>query len=428
MSKNANWFDLDNAAKMIPSTMIGSDTRVFRITCELKEEVDPVVLQEALDHTLREFPHFNSRLKKGMFWHYLERSKERPLVEPETKVPLAAIYSPGSRNIMFRVLYFRKRFHLEVFHALADGTGGFMFMEHLILHYISLKHQLEIPLEVEDPATVSQRMADAFSFFYRRDGKKRVKVPMPRWAFHLKGERYPDQRLQLIEAIVSSKDFLRLARQYHTTVGVLAVSLLIEAIVKEVPVRKKNLPVVLQIPVNLRNYFPHNTTRNFFGVMEVAYLPVRYDGTLESILEPTARSFSLQLDKAELEKTMNSYTSVERNWAARMVPLLLKEWGIHGLYYLHQWGLTSSVSNLGRIRLPEEAERYIENISCFMASRDMQICFCTYQEKMTFGCVSAFRRNQVLTNLFRRMGELGLDVTIISSDYEKEEGPAHAEM
>ena len=37
----SKWYQLDNAAKIVPSTTGGADTRVFRITCELKEDVDP---------------------------------------------------------------------------------------------------------------------------------------------------------------------------------------------------------------------------------------------------------------------------------------------------------------------------------------------------------------------------------------------------
>ena len=63
MAKNDKWYELDNAAKIVPSTTVGADTRVFRITCELNEEVQPDILQRALDKSIREFPHFQCVLK-----------------------------------------------------------------------------------------------------------------------------------------------------------------------------------------------------------------------------------------------------------------------------------------------------------------------------------------------------------------------------
>ncbi len=52
MENKANWYRLDNAAKIVPSTAKGANTRVFRITCELKEDVSKDILQRALDETI----------------------------------------------------------------------------------------------------------------------------------------------------------------------------------------------------------------------------------------------------------------------------------------------------------------------------------------------------------------------------------------
>ena len=80
MERNSKWYQLDNAAKIIPSTAKGGNTRVFRITCELKEEVVPQILQEALDQTIMDFPHFNCVLRTGLFWYYLVARNMRALV------------------------------------------------------------------------------------------------------------------------------------------------------------------------------------------------------------------------------------------------------------------------------------------------------------------------------------------------------------
>ena len=43
------WWTLDNAAKIFPSTGSAHDSKVFRFVCELREPVDPQLLQNALD-------------------------------------------------------------------------------------------------------------------------------------------------------------------------------------------------------------------------------------------------------------------------------------------------------------------------------------------------------------------------------------------
>ena len=69
--KRAYWRNLDNAAKLFSAASSPKDTRVFRFYCILKEEVEKVLLQRALDQTIEKYPVFLSVMRKGLFWHYL---------------------------------------------------------------------------------------------------------------------------------------------------------------------------------------------------------------------------------------------------------------------------------------------------------------------------------------------------------------------
>ena len=89
-------------------------------------------------------------------------------------------------------------------------------------------------------------------------------------------------------------------------------------------VRDRKYPIVLSVPVNLRNYFPSDTARNFFGVINVVYDPALYDGTLESIIPVVRESFDKQLKQDQVELTMNSYAALEHNIAIKVVPLFIK--------------------------------------------------------------------------------------------------------
>ena len=73
--KRAYWRNLDNAAKLFSATSSLKDTRVFRFYCILKEEIDPELLQEALNRTVKRYPVFLSVMRKGLFWHYLEKRR-----------------------------------------------------------------------------------------------------------------------------------------------------------------------------------------------------------------------------------------------------------------------------------------------------------------------------------------------------------------
>ena len=88
--------------------------------------------------------------------------------------------------------------------------------------------------------------------------------------------------------------------------------------------RDKKLPIVLSVPVNLRNYFKSDTARNFFGVINVAFYPEQYDGTLESILKVVQASFKRQLTQDQVSLSMHDYARLEHNIAIRPVPLFIK--------------------------------------------------------------------------------------------------------
>lgn len=77
------WYRLDNIGKFYSSQAGRSSQTVFRYSADLADDIDPDILQHALDHAIAQFPSFNVHLLNGMFWHYLEQSDGRPLVEPE---------------------------------------------------------------------------------------------------------------------------------------------------------------------------------------------------------------------------------------------------------------------------------------------------------------------------------------------------------
>ena len=168
----AKWYELDNAAKIVPSTAKGADTRVFRITCELKEDVDGALLQQALDRTVPDFPHFASVLRKGLFWYYLDSSNIRAVVQPENKPPCSAIYFDGRRRLLYRVNYYRRRINLEMFHVLTDGTGAFAFLRAILCNYLMLAHGIEIEEEEsQDLSSVKEKEDDAFNRYYQKETK-----------------------------------------------------------------------------------------------------------------------------------------------------------------------------------------------------------------------------------------------------------------
>lgn len=123
-ARRRHWVRLDNASNIFPAARSDVDPKVFRMSAELDHEVDPALLQDALEETFARFPLYHAVLRRGVFWYYLQDSDLHPQVEPETEHSCAPLYQADRRTLLFRVLHHRRRLSLEVFHALSDGTGA----------------------------------------------------------------------------------------------------------------------------------------------------------------------------------------------------------------------------------------------------------------------------------------------------------------
>ena len=77
------WVRLDNAAKIYPAARRRNWSNVYRQSVTLSENVDKAVLQSALDVTAKRFPSIAARLRRGLFWFYLQQVDEAPKIRHE---------------------------------------------------------------------------------------------------------------------------------------------------------------------------------------------------------------------------------------------------------------------------------------------------------------------------------------------------------
>ena len=144
---NRPWLRLDNAALIFPAVRNSRWVNTFRLSADLKDPVDPGVLQQAVEDLMPRFPSFYLRLGTGLFWYFLEEVKEVPKVRPEYAYPLTHMSVKEQRRCCFRVLYHEKRVAVEFFHVLTDGSGALIFFKNLLAQYIWLRYGEASPLE-----------------------------------------------------------------------------------------------------------------------------------------------------------------------------------------------------------------------------------------------------------------------------------------
>lgn len=419
--KNLQWSRLDNAAKIFPSTSTSRDSKVFRFACQLKEEIEPEILQHALDRTMAQFPFYRSILKKGLFWYYFEDSAQHPVVEAESTPLCAPLYNGDAKNLLFRVMYYQERISLEVYHALSDGTGALNFLQVLVYYYLLEKHGEELgetPPALDYDASKNQKQDDSFSKYFEKMGK--VQQTKALAAYRLKGPRFPENRIGVIEGVMSVKALLGQAHAYHTTLTVFLTAVMILAIHEEMSLLDQRKPVVITIPVNLRNYFPSVSARNFFGVINVGYDFRQRNGQLEDIIEYVNSCFQKWLNKERLGERMNQLCALEHSLPMKLVPLVLKDPVLRIANWAAEREITAALSNVGRVSMPKELIPFIDSFDVFTATNRLQACMCSFQDRFTISFTSPFLSTDVQRAFFRFMTSLGIEVEISSSPFQDE--------
>ena len=104
--KKLRWVRLDNAAKIYPAARRRNWSNVYRQSVTLKEDVDREVLQSALAVTVKRFPSIAARLRKGMFWYYLQQVETAPEIREEYSYPLVYMSNQEMQKCAFRVIVY----------------------------------------------------------------------------------------------------------------------------------------------------------------------------------------------------------------------------------------------------------------------------------------------------------------------------------
>ena len=82
-SNNLRWVRLDNAAKIYPASRNSEWSSIYRISVTLKEDIDVPLLKSALEVTIKRFPTIAARLRRGLFWYYLQQIPSAPELSRE---------------------------------------------------------------------------------------------------------------------------------------------------------------------------------------------------------------------------------------------------------------------------------------------------------------------------------------------------------
>ena len=417
-NRDIRWEKLDNTAHLFPVIAGENMSSVYRISVTLKEEIDPAVLQQALNMVLPRFHGFDLRLRRGFFWHYFEENgKAAPRVQEEHSFPCRYIHANRNHSYLFRVTYYRRRINLEVFHVLTDGMGGLNFLRELCFQYLRLKHaELQEQLGDGLSADTSLNREDSFIKHYRQKAKKGYQS---RRAYLIRGEALPAGELGVMHVYLKLPQLKALCRSRGLTINEYLTACFIWSVYTECLNRgPSKKPIRVAVPVNLRPYFDSITSKNFFVVVSVEFEPKHGGHSFDEICAAVKESLKAQLNREHLEKLMSYNVANEKNLFARLVPLPLKHIAMRHVYSGSALANTTTLTNIGGITVAEEYRDYIEAFHAFLPSskgQHIRSTVCSFGEKLTFTFSSTLLDCSVQRGFVRRLSADGLEVQLESN-------------
>lgn len=424
---NARWYKLDNAAKIYPVVYSKTNSGTFIVAANLYEPVIPKLLQDAINKLLPRFPMFRVKLKKGLFWYYLNYNYKPFIIKPATDDFCGHIRN--NNDYLFEVLYRNNTITLHIFHSLTDGTGAITFLKSIVYKYLNLKGYQLTPdnlIITEQSVPTGAELEDSYLKYYNKSNRKTEKE---RLAFQIKGEPLNFGGTGAILGWLKTSQLHDLAKTNNATITAYLTAVIIYSIYQtqikgRTFIKESTRPVKVLVPVNLRIRMFSLTLRNFAGFIKVGMQLNRENITFEEILQTVKNQLTEQINTAAYSKYANSYVYFEKNFFLRICPLVLKNLIIKLAYHFIGNRLnTVQFSNLGVISFPESVQPYIKSIQCALGASKTSLlnCMaCSYLDEFNITFSRFIAEKDIERECFRFLTTNNLNITIESNYMEQQ--------
>ena len=422
-TKHLEWIKPDNTANFCTMVTTKKFAHIFRLSVELEEEIDPVILDSALQVTLKRIPAFALKLRYGLFWNYMELAKDKPEIEEDVRNPMVRGSWKLNKHFLFRVRYYGKRISLEVFHALADGTGGMTFLMTLTAEYLRQKYGYEIeesPLILHpDEEPKPEEYEDSYSKVAR---KQKFKRKNPK-AYQAKGTKEREGYLNLVTGRMPVDIVKAKAKDHNCTVTVFLTAVLIDAFQdvqeRERSRKKRQLPIVINIPVDLRRFYPSKTVSNFFANVNVGLERALGHYSFGEIVEQVKHGMALNITEKKLNNLIAGNIASYQYKVYKVIPMFIKKpFVILGNYMGGEIKATCTMSNLGNIVLPKKFSGYVKDVQGIPGKNFGRVTSCisiSYKDTLSVSFTRKIKEAEIERLFYTKLVEMGIPVEIESN-------------
>lgn len=419
----STWTKLDNAALIYPATMSTRWTALFRLSATLSETIDVDILEIAQKKTLQRIPLYASKLRRGIFWFYLEQTDDLPPVEADVANPCVRMRFVRSKGFCLRTRYYQNRIAVEFFHVLTDGTGGLVFLQTLVAEYLRLKYGTQIPRgdKILDCAETArpEETEDSFARYSGRVTQSRKEVK----AYHINGQEAHNGFVHITSGCIHASDLLAKAREKNVSITEYLTANLILSIDEIQRARVRNphryQPVKVNVPINLRGMFPSKTLRNFANYVNPGIDPRLGEYTFDETLRIVHHWMAMEATKKLLNTRITTNVRSEQNLFVRLMPLFVKNIMLKAIYAQVGDALSSStLSNLGVTTLPEEMAPFVQRMDVIIGplhQNRVSAAMLTYAGQLRISFTRTITDPVLERVFFTRLVKLGIPVLIESN-------------
>lgn len=410
------WYPLDNSAKIYPISMNHGQMSVFRLSAILKKEIVPEILQMALTFTIKRFPSFATTVKKGFFWHYLDTTKIRFNIEEDNGLPCQPINIASNSSKTFRVMYYDKRISVEFFHILTDGTGGMVFLKTLIHTYLDL---LGVTSEIDsnmfdiNEVSTPENTSNAFQNVPKSENSSGF---MDSPALQMSGAISRHKPHQVLHFTMDASKLKSVSKSYNSTITTYLLSQMFLAMFYATDEETGDLSI--QVPVNMRKFFPTSTVRNFAMYCGVR-LQITDVTTIESMVPTITKQLADKANQESMSEMMTSSATMVKS--LRFIPMFIKQPIARIIYgFLGDKIFSNTLSNLGVVQMPEPLVSHIEKFDFSLGPTITNRAACaavTYNNKTVFSITKITNDPSFEERLLHNLKKDGIDVEV-EGNYE----------
>ena len=364
------WYKLDNAGTLYSALQKENYSAIYRFSAVLTQSVDPFLLQQAVNAVMPRFPGFSVRIRRGLFWYYLEdNTAPGPFVKPDVADPCQPVRFHEDNGWLVRFYYYENRISLEVFHALADGAGALVLFRTLLAEYLR-QTGVAVPagrgiLDLQEPPR-REELEDAYA---RYAGTVARKANLVKRSFRNEGTPEPFYTFHVTMGFVPLDKLKERARSYQASVTEYLAAVLLRVLLDKQhgqhPHREK--PVSLAVPINLRPYFPSETLRNFILTVQPFVDPALGEYKFTELVSLVRHFMKLHVMPQEMRAAFTHNVRYTSNRVLQLIPRVLKNSVM--AYNYRTRGVrpySATFTNPGPFDVPEEMRPHIRHMEVIL--------------------------------------------------------------